>query len=351
MLFLLPELPSPRVDALLAQARREGLIAHAARAQGGRWRLSLLGERSACAAFARTLAAEPLPCAEEDEFLPLASRALDPSDRAVDFDGVSIGDGAFAVVAGPCAIEGEEQLLAAARAVREAGAAALRGGAFKPRTSPYSFPGLGRAGLELLARARAATGLPTVTEVVDPADVDAVAQHASVLQVGARNMQNYRLLEAVGRAARPVLLKRGLGARLDELLHAAERVLAAGNPNVLLCERGVRSFETATRCTLDLGGVAWLKRRSRLPVLVDPSHAAGDRALVPPLALAAAACGADGLLVEVHPAPERARCDGEQSLACEDFARLMERLRAVLAALGRTLASAPPLPAAARSRV
>jgi 3-deoxy-7-phosphoheptulonate synthase len=265
----------------------------------------------------------------------LVSRELRQQDTIVDVRGVKVGGGSCVVIGGPCAVESEEQILDTARAVREAGAHMLRGGAFKPRSSPYTFRGMGEDALKLLALAREETGLPIVTEVMTPGDVDLVARYADVLQVGARNMQNYQLLEEVGRTGMPVLLKRGLSATIEEWLLSAEYVVAQGNPNVILCERGIRTFETATRNTMDLNAVAVAKRRTHLPVLADPSHGTGKWYLVPPLALAAIAAGADGLIVEVHPDPDRARSDGAQSLNYENFAALMPRVAAVAAALGR----------------
>lgn len=231
------------------------------------------------------------------------------------------------VMAGPCAVESAEQLFDTARSVRREGARILRGGAFKPRTSPYSFQGLGLPALELLARAREETGMPIVSEIVDPGDISAFEQHVDVLQVGARNMQNFALLRAVGQSRHPVLLKRGLSSTIDEWLLAAEYILAAGNPNVILCERGIRTFETATRNTLDLSAVPVLRQRTHLPIVVDPSHGTGARALVGPMALAGAAVGADGLLIEVHPDPSNARSDGDQSLDLDEFGALMDELR------------------------
>ncbi len=262
-------------------------------------------------------------------------------------DAVRVGGGELVVIAGPCAVEGRAMLLDAARAVRASGAAMLRGGAYKPRTSPHTFQGLGDAALEHLAAARAATGLPVVTEVVDPRQVARVAAAADVLQVGARNMQNYALLAEVGRAGVPVLLKRGLSATVRELLLAAEHVRVQGNERVILCERGIRTFEPATRNTLDVAAVPVLQAETHLPVLVDPSHAGGRAALVAPLALAAVAAGADGLLVEVHPEPGAALSDGEQSLDFDAFRDLMQRVAAVAAAVGRTVAAPPALPAPA----
>ncbi|HEU4629422.1 MAG TPA: 3-deoxy-7-phosphoheptulonate synthase [Gemmatimonadaceae bacterium] len=256
---------------------------------------------------------------------------------------VTIGGRALALVAGPCAVEGRDMLLATAHAVRAAGAAMLRGGAFKPRTSPHAFRGLGDAALELLAEAHAETGLPIVTEVMDARQVERVAGVAHVLQIGARNMQNYTLLAEVGQSGVPVLLKRGLSATVSELLHAAEHVTVRGNAQVILCERGIRTFETATRNTLDVSAVPVLKAETHLPVLVDPSHAGGHAHLVTPLALAAVAVGADGLLVEVHPDPATALSDGMQSLTFDAFADLVRRVEPVARAVGRTLHHAPAL--------
>jgi 3-deoxy-7-phosphoheptulonate synthase len=254
----------------------------------------------------------------------------------IDGAGRGVGGGrSLANNAGPCTGEGREMLLDSARAVRDAGAVMLRGGAFKPRTSPYAFRGLGEEALDILAEAREDTGLPVVTEILDPRHLERMESVADVLQVGARNMQNFALLSEVGQSRKPVLLKRGLSATIDELLLAAEYILAAGNPNVILCERGIRTFETATRNTLDVSAVPVLKSLTHLPVIVDPSHAGGRAALVEPLALAAVAAGADGLIVEVHPRPEEALSDGDQSLTPQLFAGLVERCGAVARAVGR----------------
>ncbi len=249
----------------------------------------------------------------------------------------------FTTIAGPCTVESRDTLLETARAVRAAGAAMLRGGAYKPRTSPYSFQGLGEEGLRLLAEAKAETGLPVVTELLDVRDLDAVAAVADVVQVGARNMQNYGLLTEIGRAGLPVVIKRGISATLDELLMAAEYVLKEGNTDVILCERGIRTFETGYRFTLDLMAVPVLKQRTGLPVIVDPSHAAGDRSLVPAMSMAAAAAGADGIIVEVHPDPESAICDGAQQLPTAGFADYLRRVEAV----ARAAAEREPVAAAA----
>jgi len=257
----------------------------------------------------------------------------------VEIDGHRIGaTDTFCLVAGPCTVESREQTLSVAHAVAAAGAAILRGGAFKPRTSPFAFKGLGVPGLEILSEARAETGLPIVTELLDTQHADVVNEHADVVQIGARNMQNYALLEVAGKLGKPVLLKRGLSSSLDELLQAADYILKEGNEDVILCERGIRTFETATRFTLDLGAVPWLKLHTHLPVIVDPSHAAGDRRLVEPLSRAAAAVGADGIIVEVAEDPETALCDGPQALYASGFADYARDVAAHAALLGKRLA-------------
>ncbi len=268
---------------------------------------------------------------------PLVSLEQHPDPTRIKIDSIVVGGSALVVMAGPCSVESREQLAAVAPAVADAGAGLLRGGAFKPRSSPYSFQGLEQQGLELLAEARETTGLRIVTEVVAQEDVDLVARYADVMQVGARNMQNFRLLSALGNQPRPVLLKRGMMATVEELLLAAEYIVAAGNPRVMLCERGIRTFERATRNTLDICAVPVLKERTHLPVIIDPSHAAGRRELVPALAKAAVAVGADGLIVEVHPDPDTAVSDGRQSMTPDAFARMMEELRLVAEAVGRTV--------------
>ena len=249
---------------------------------------------------------------------------------------VKIGSGQRVVlISGPCSVEGKERLLAIANAVKKAGARVLRGGAFKPRTSPYSFQGLGEDGLRYLAQARAATGLPIITEIMDTRDLERVEQYADCLQIGSRNMQNFALLKEVGRSRLPVMLKRGFSATINDLLLSAEYILSEGNPRVLLCERGIRTFETMTRNTLDLNAVPILKAKTRLPVVVDPTHGIGLRDFVPQMSLAAVAAGADALMIEVHDDPERARSDGEQALRPEVFADLVRRIRAVAEAVGR----------------
>ncbi len=267
----------------------------------------------------------------------LASREFRHDDSAVRIGDVITGQGRFVVAAGPCGVESREQLQAAAAIAHRHGAQVLRGGAFKPRTSPYSFQGLGEEGLELLAEARAATGMPIVTEVTAPELVETVAATADMLQIGARNSQNFALLAEAGKSGKPVLFKRGLSTSISEFLQAAEYVLSQGNPNVVLCERGIRTFETSTRFTLDISAVPVLKELTHLPVWVDPSHAAGRRPLVPALTLAAAAAGADGVIVEVHAKPEDAKSDAAQQLDDGEFAALMAQLRGVVAAVGKAL--------------
>ncbi len=267
----------------------------------------------------------------------VASREVKSEPTVVRAGSLSVGNCHLGVIAGPCSIENEEQTIATARAIKAAGATALRGGAFKPRTSPYSFQGLKERGLEILAAAREETGLAVVTEVLSEVDVPLVARYADVLQIGARNMQNYRLLEKVGETDRPVLLKRGPSATLEELLLAAEYILNAGNKQVMLCERGIRTFESHTRFTLPLATVPWLHERTHLPVVVDPSHGTGHTPLVAPMAAAAVAAGADGLIVEVHPDPEHALSDGYQSLNFTQFQQMMQLCRKVADAVGKLL--------------
>ncbi|MGH2527816.1 MAG: 3-deoxy-7-phosphoheptulonate synthase [Actinomycetota bacterium] len=267
----------------------------------------------------------------------MVARALHPQPTTVKVGPAAVGRETFTIIAGPCAVESEGQALAAARGAKAAGATILRGGAFKPRTSPYSFQGLGERGLEILARCREDTGLPVVTEVMEPRDVELVASWADALQVGTRNMQNFALLREVGATSKPVLLKRGFSATVEEWLMAAEYVAQRGNSEIILCERGIRTFETATRNTLDLGGMVVAQQESHLPVIVDPSHAMGHRELVAPMARAAIAAGADGVMVDVHHDPGEALCDGPQALTPADLLELSKDLNALAFALGRQL--------------
>ena len=265
----------------------------------------------------------------------LASRDFQSEATVVTVNGIQVGGGTFTVIAGPCSVESEDQVVKAARIAKQAGARLFRGGAFKPRTSPYSFQGLGEEGLELLAKAREETGLPIVTELLDVRDLELVYRYADVLQVGARNMQNFLMLKELGGQDKPVLLKRGMSATVEEWLMAAEYVLKEGNGKVILCERGIKTFETGTRNTLDISSIPLVRSLSHLPVIVDPSHATGVRDLVPPLCLAALAAGADGVMVEMHPWPREALCDGSQSLTPEGFEAMMEEIARLAEFLGK----------------
>jgi 3-deoxy-7-phosphoheptulonate synthase len=268
----------------------------------------------------------------------LASRETKHEDTVIDLgNGVKVGAKKIAMMAGPCAVENEEQMETSAKAVKEAGVEIMRGGAYKPRTSPYSFEGLGEEGLKMLQETAKRHGLKTVTEVMDIRDIDAVATHADILQIGTRNMQNFNLLNEVGKSKKPILLKRGMSATVKEFLLAAEHIMKNGNPNVILCERGIRTFETETRNTLALATVPLIKQLSHLPIVVDPSHSTGKPALVAPMIKASIAAGADGILVDVHPKPEAALCDGDQAIKPETFSKLMKELRPIAAAVNRTL--------------
>jgi 3-deoxy-7-phosphoheptulonate synthase len=330
------------VEAVVEKIERAGALAH--RSKGAR--VTVIG---AIGDVEQDVTVEGLGLEAQpgvDRVVPilkpykLASAQITHGERTVlDIEGRKVGGDNFALIAGPCTVESREQTLQTAHVVRDAGATLLRGGAYKPRTSPYAFQGLGQEGLKLLAEAKAETGLPIVTELMDISDLDAVLEVADVIQIGARNMQNYPLLAEIGRSGCPALLKRGLSATLDELLMAAEYILKEGNPNVMLCERGIRTFETAYRFTLDLMAVPVLKQLSHLPVIVDPSHAAGRRDLVTPLSLAAAAVGADGIIVEVHPNPEEAICDGPQQLRADDFAEYARAVESATALAGKALSA------------
>ena len=269
--------------------------------------------------------------------IKLAIKHEDMQRTVIKVNGVSIGGDQIAIMAGPCSVESEEQLLLAAHAVKEAGAQILRGGAFKPRSNPYSFQGLGKEGLELLALAREETGLPIITEVMSTEEVELVEAYADILQIGARNMQNFPLLKKVGRANKPVMLKRGMMATINEWMGCAEYILNEGNPDVILCERGIRTFEQITRNTLDISAAPIIHMLSHLPVIVDPSHGTGTRSLVEPLAKAAIAAGADGVMIEVHPHPDEALCDGTQSLSPDEFKDVMTGIKPIIAAVNRRL--------------
>lgn len=299
--------------------------------------LGALGDERVLAEL--NLESEPLVESVKPILTPykLVSRDMRGHDTEVKIGNVSVGGERVVVIGGPCAVESEDQLRETAEIVKEAGGVALRGGAYKPRSSPYSFQGHGEEGLKLLKQISAETGLPTVSEVMDTADIPLFIDHVDCLQIGARNMQNFRLLSAIGDTGKPVVLKRGLSATIEELLLAAEYILARGNNNVIICERGIRTFETATRNTLDLNAVVYLKQKTHLPVVVDPSHGTGIRELVTPMARAAIACGADGVLVETHRNPAQALSDGKQSLTPPQFVQMVKELRAIAEAVGRTL--------------
>lgn len=315
------------IDAVCDRVREHGLEAHVSRGER-RTVVGCVGDETRLvdvpfAAMDGVEAVHPI-----ERSYRMAAREFRAEPTRIPVGDHRIGDG-FTVFAGPCSVEGEEMLIETARAIRDAGAHVLRGGAFKPRTSPYSFQGLGERGLELLARAREETGMPVITEVMDPRKVELVDRYADVLQIGSRNMKNYDLLQEVGRTDTPVFLKRGMASPIRDFLLAAEYVMNAGNPHVMLCERGIKTFADETRNTLDIAAVPVLKRETHLPVIVDPAHATGQRDLVAPLASAAAAAGADGIMVEVHPDPDQALSDGPQSLTFEGFRQLMEEIRPV----------------------
>ncbi|MCP3676849.1 MAG: 3-deoxy-7-phosphoheptulonate synthase [Deltaproteobacteria bacterium] len=336
IIVLQPDASEEQVEHIVERVKGLGLSVHISRGQE-RTIIGAIGEESA-------LAEQPLEVLPGvEKVMPilkpykLVSRECRSEDSVIDIEGVKVGGREVQVIAGPCSVEGVEMLQETAEMVKEAGARLLRGGAFKPRTSPYAFQGLGEEGLRYLDEARKRTGLPVVTELMDPRDVDLICEYADVIQVGARNMQNFRLLKEAGKTKKPVLLKRGLSSTIKELLMSAEYIAAEGNSKIMFCERGIRTFETAVRSTLDLSAVPVLKEETHLPVIVDPSHAAGRWNMVAPLAKAAVAVGADGLLIEVHGDPESALCDGAQSLKPSKFTELMVELRRIAEAVGRSL--------------
>jgi 3-deoxy-7-phosphoheptulonate synthase len=336
MIVMSPQASAEQVDEVVARLAEAGAHAHVTPGKAATV-VGAIGDRDLLAA----LPLEGFPGVEQ--VVPilkpykLVSRELTRAPAVIEVRGRRLGNGYFGLIAGPCAVESRGQTLETARAVAAAGATMLRGGAYKPRTSPYAFQGLGAEALEILAEARAETGLPIVTELMDPRHVEAVVEWADVIQIGARNMQNFSLLAEVGNADKPVLLKRGPSASVEELLMAAEYVVKEGNSRVILCERGIRTFERSTRYTLDIGSIPVLKQETHLPVIVDPSHAAGKRELVPPLARAAVAAGADGIIVEVHPLPEEALCDGPQQIPAAEFAEFADEIRALASLMGRTI--------------
>ncbi|PTM59891.1 3-deoxy-7-phosphoheptulonate synthase [Desmospora activa] len=321
-----------QVDHIVQTLKEKGIQVH--HSQGvDKTILGLIGDKQLLAG----LAVERFPGVDKvvhvSEPFKLAGRSFHPEDSRIRVGELEIGGDHPVVMAGPCSVESREQILASAHAVKKAGGHILRGGAFKPRSSPYSFQGMGEEGLKLLAEAREETGLPIISEVMDPENLDLVAEYVDILQLGARNMQNFHLLKKVGQTNKPVMLKRGLSATIEEWLMSAEYIMAEGNPHVILCERGIRTFETYTRNTLDLSAVPVVKHLSHLPIIVDPSHGTGKWRYVAPMAKAGLAAGADGLMVEVHPSPEKAFSDGPQSLTFDNFATMMDELRGTPAAL------------------
>jgi len=336
LIVMKPSAGSAEVEAVLEKVRAMGLTPHSIPG-AQRVAIGITGNKGGLEPGPFEVLSGVADVLRVSQPFKLVSREVKPEDTVIDVGGVPLGGKAIAVMAGPCSVESRSQILEAAHAVKAAGARFLRGGAFKPRTSPYEFQGLGLEGLKLLAEAREATGLKVVTEVMDADDLPACLEHADVLQVGARNMQNYPLLKKLGAAGKPVLLKRGPSATIKEWLMAAEYLVAHGNYQVALCERGIRTFETATRNTLDLNAVPVLKALTHLPVVVDPSHGIGLRAHVAAMARAGVAAGADALIVEVHPCPEKALSDGQQSLTPPEFAELMKQVRVIAGAVGRTV--------------
>ncbi|MCX7918553.1 MAG: 3-deoxy-7-phosphoheptulonate synthase [bacterium] len=336
ILVLRPDATPEQIEHILTRIRELGLTPHISRGVK-RTIIGAIGDEE----ILREQPLEAIPGVEK--VLPilkpykLASREFKSENSVIEIDGITIGGKRITIIAGPCSVETEEVLLATALAVKSAGATMLRGGAFKPRTSPYSFQGLGEAGLKMLAKVKQETGLGIVTEVMDTRDVELVAQYADIIQIGARNMQNFNLLKEVGMLQKPVLLKRGMMSTYEETLMSAEYIMSKGNYNVILCERGIRTFEKMTRNTLDLNAVVAFKQQSHLPVIVDPSHGTGHWRWVAPLSRAAIAAGADGLMIEVHPEPEKAWSDGSQSLLPEKFATLMHELQQIAQIIGREL--------------
>jgi 3-deoxy-7-phosphoheptulonate synthase len=336
IIVLKPEATQAEIDHVVGKIESAGLKAHISRGVE-RTVIGAIGDETAL----REIPLEVVPGV--DQVLPimkpfkLVSREFRREDSVIDVRGVPVGGRKITVIAGPCAVENREMLLESARKVKAAGATLLRGGAFKPRTSPYSFQGLEEEGLRYLAEARDETGLPIVTEIMDPRDTELLDRYADVIQVGARNMQNFRLLKEVGSLNKPIMLKRGLSATIKDLMLSAEYIVSNGNPNVILCERGIRTFETFTRNTIDIAAVPSMKDLSHLPVIVDPSHAAGRWDFIHSISLAALAAGADGLMIEVHPDPENALCDGPQSLMPDRFAHLMDDLKKMALFLDREI--------------
>jgi 3-deoxy-7-phosphoheptulonate synthase len=335
-----PGATAAEIGAVIRKAEQLGLKTHLIYGEN-RTVVALVGDLTAITRETFDVMAGVLQTMRIQEPYKLASRTTRPDNTVIDVSGVGIGGVNVVVMAGPCSVESRSQITEIAIAVKEAGATVLRGGAFKPRTSPYDFQGLGLKGLEYMAEAREITGLPIITEVMREEQVQMVAEYADILQIGARNMQNYGLLQAVGKVKRPVMLKRGISGMIKELLMCAEYIVSNGNYNVMLCERGIRTYETATRNTFDLNAIPVLKQTSHLPVVADPSHGTGLRELVPSMSKAAIAAGADALIIEVHPDPDKAVSDGRQSLTIEEFSKLMVDVRRVAAAVDREIATLP----------
>ena len=340
LIVLHPDITPQAQDAIEGRVRELGFTPHAIEG-AGRTAIGITGNKGPVDPGHFRLMEGVADCIPVTAPYKLVSREVKHDDTVVDVAGVPIGGKQIVVMAGPCAVESEQQILAAARGVRKSGASLLRGGAFKPRTSPYDFQGLRQKGLELLEKARGETGLKVVTEVKDTETLPLVAESADLLQIGARNMQNFSLLEKVGEIDKPVMLKRGLSSTVKEWLMAAEYILSSGNPNVVLCERGIRTFETATRNTFDISAIPVVKKLSHLPIIADPSHGAGRRDMVAPMARAAVAAGADGLIIEVHCDPDHALSDGAQSMFPAQFDRLMAELRIIAPAIGRSICLEP----------
>ncbi len=334
-----PGSTAAEIGAVIRKAEQMGLKTHPIYGES-RTVVALVGDLTSITRETFDVMSGVLQTLRIQEPYKLASRTTRPDDTVIDVaaGAVRVGGGEVVVMAGPCSVESRSQIIEIAHAVKEAGATVLRGGAFKPRTSPYDFQGMGLKGLEYLAEAREATGLPVITEVMREEQVTMVAEYADILQIGARNMQNYGLLHAVGKIKKPVMLKRGISGMIKELLMCAEYIVSNGNYNVMLCERGIRTYETATRNTFDLNAIPVLKQSSHLPVVADPSHGTGLRELLPAMSKAAVAAGADALIIEVHPDPDKAASDGRQSLTLEDFARLMVDLRRIAQAVDRSIA-------------
>lgn len=337
IIVLKPDVTEGEINHIIERLKNVGLTPHLSKGEE-RTIIGVIGDE-------RILATQPIEAISGvEKVMPilkpykLASRDFKPEKTKIKVKDITIGGENIIVIAGPCSVESREQIIEIAKAVKASGAHMLRGGAYKPRTSPYSFQGLGEEGLAYLAEAGEITGLPIVTEVMDTRDVDKVSEYADILQIGARNVQNYNLLKEVGNCThKPILLKRGFSTTINELLMSAEYIMASGNSNIILCERGIRTFETATRNTLDISAIPIIKKLSHLPIVVDPSHGGGKRELVDPLSKACVACGCDGLIIEVHHNPEEALSDGEQSLTTEAFGRLMEELRIVALAVKRRI--------------